>query len=166
LVDGVSVVSTAGVAAARIGSSPSCGASLSSILSRFLYLVSGPFGVGELRPERIVVLAEPAEAGVLCFEFSTGRYELAPKRTLDIALFLEVLTELARMFERFGEFVALIERHGQYRRLRVTSLTGTIGPYPVRVRAPFARPAALAGNRHAGECNETRRNVHPAGDNL
>jgi hypothetical protein len=78
----------------------------------------------------------------------------------------EAVTEFATVLQSGGEFVAFIERHRQYRRLRVASLTGTVRPYPVGVRAPLTRPATLARNRHAGECNETRRNVHPAGDNL
>jgi hypothetical protein len=127
---------------------------------------SRSLGVRELRSERVVLVAEPPKTRLLCFELATIHSKLTPQRTLDLALLHEALTEVTTALQSGGEFVAFIERHRQYRRLRVPSLTSAEGADTVSVRPPLTRPASLAGNRHTVECNETRRNVHPAGENM
>jgi hypothetical protein len=127
---------------------------------------SRSLAVRELRSERVVLVAEPPKTRLLCFELATLHSKLAPQRTLDLALLQEALTEFTTVLQSGGEFVAFIERHSQYRRLRVASLTGAEGADAVSVRSPLTRPASLARDRHTVECNETRRNVHPVGENM
>ena len=125
-----------------------------------LHLASRLLGVRQARAERVDLVAEPAEARLLCLEVTTRRYKLAPQRALDLPLLRKALTEFTAVLQGGGEFVALIEGRCKYRRLGVAPLTGAVGADSVGVGAPLPRSPSLAGDCHTDDCNGTRRNVH------
>ena len=95
-----------------------------------------------------VVGLDPAPAVLLAFEFSTGLVafttELFDRRVGGG----ELLAEVTDHRPQTGEFVTVIERLGQHRRLVNAGLSGAVGAHAIGVGAPFAWSAAFAGDRH------------------
>ena len=95
---------------------------------------------------------------LLAFEFSAGLIAFTTELFDRGVGGVELFPKLADRLPGSGEFVAVIERFDECRWLLDAGLAGAVGADAVSITAPFAWPAALAGDRHRTDCNATRRN--------
>ena len=85
---------------------------------------------------------------LFAFEFPSGLVAFATDLFQGRVGGVELLAELADHGPHAGEFVAVIERLGEHRRLVEACLSGSVGADTVGIGTPFAWPAAFAGDRH------------------
>jgi hypothetical protein len=91
---------------------------------------------------------DPAPPVLLAFEFPTGLVALTTDLFQGCVGGGELFAEVTDRYPHLGEFVAVIERLGEHRRLIDACLAGSVGAHAVSVGAPFAWSAAFAGDRH------------------
>ena len=99
-----------------------------------------------------VVGLDPAPSVLLAFDFTAGLVALTTELFDRRVGGGELLAEVTDRRPHLGEFVTVVERLDQHRRLVDAGLSGAVGADAVSVAAPFAWSAAFAGDRH-----QTRR---------
>ena len=95
-----------------------------------------------------VVGLDPAPAVLFAFEFAAGLVAFTAELFDRRVGCVESLAEVTDRRPHLGEFVAVIERLGEHRRFVDACLSGSVGAHAIGVGAPFAWPAAFAGDRH------------------